>query len=66
MKKKKKSSPDKHSESPSKKDEDENPDMENLNPDDPYDETKPTVKKKPITSGNNHPHQEELLDSTLK
>lgn len=59
MRKKKKTSPDKHSEGPSKNRKKGNPDKRYPNPDDPYEETGPPIKEMPITAG---PHDEEITD----
>ncbi len=66
MEKKIESNPDKLSERSSKKHKVKNPDKRNPNPDNPYEETGPPIKKMPITGSPHHPHHEEILDSTPK
>lgn len=58
MRKKKNTSPDKHSERPSKKHKGVKPEKSYPNPDDPYEESGPPIKEMPVTGG---PHVELTL-----
>lgn len=64
MEKEIKSTPDKLAERPSKNHKEENPDKNPQNPDYSFEKTGPPIKGMPVKIGSNHPHDEEILDST--